>query len=202
LDGVNSRDVKSIAEKLSQIADNATTHGEHYIIGELYGFKLLVKTDDSMKEGMFLKENKFFVEGEGNIKYTYNNGHLANDPKLAVTYFLHALEKMPALIEKYEKETAKLSTDLPVLQQVVGTIWRKEDALKEVKSELAAVERKIQLSLRLVENGEKKAEEKIDGGSVATAKEAIPQRLHDAKEVIGDRQVIGCLNTNLKKLKL
>ncbi|MDR0893694.1 MAG: DNA methylase, partial [Prevotellaceae bacterium] len=202
LDGVNSRDVKTIAEKLSQIADNATTHGEHYIIGELYGFKLLVKTDDSMKEGMFLKENKFFVEGEGNIKYTYNNGHLANDPKLAAGYFLHALEKIPSLIEKYEKETAKLSTDLPVLQEVVGSVWRKEEELKGVKSELAALDRKIQLSLRPVEKGEEKSEEKTEDVKVSTtAKETIPQRLQDAKEMMGDRLFIPHVNTNPKGVR-
>ncbi|MDR2652212.1 MAG: hypothetical protein LBC68_07860, partial [Prevotellaceae bacterium] len=68
LDGVESDDVKIRAETLKRLADNATTHGEHYRIGELYGFRLLIKTEDSMKEGLFMKENRFFVEGEGNIK--------------------------------------------------------------------------------------------------------------------------------------
>jgi hypothetical protein len=156
-----------------------------------------------MKEGMFLKENKFFVEGEGNIKYTYNNGHLANDPKLAASYFLHALEKIPALIEKYEKETAKLSIDLPVLQEVVGSVWRKEEELKGVKSELAALDRKIQLSLRPVEKGEEKSEGKTEDAKVSTtAKETMPQRLQDAKDIMGDRLIIGSISTNSKGMKL
>jgi hypothetical protein len=184
LEGVSGRDVKAIADKLSQIADNATTHGEHYIIGELYGFKLLVKTDDSMKEGMFLKENKFFVEGEGNIKYTYNNGHLANDPKLAVSYFLHALEKIPVLIEKYEKETVKLSTDLPVLREVVGSVWRKEEELKGMKSELAALDRKILLSLHQVETLENSAEER-ETSSIVSVKDDHIEHLQETKIVIG-----------------
>ena len=49
---------------------------------------------------------------EGNIKYSYNNGQIAGDPKLAVTFFLHALEKIPSLIEKYKTEAEKLSKDI------------------------------------------------------------------------------------------
>jgi hypothetical protein len=160
LEGVTGTDVKTIAAKLAHINDHATTHGEHYPIGELYGFKLLVKTEDSMKEGLFLKQNRFFIEGEGNIKYTYNNGNIAKDPKLAVNYFLHALEKIPSLIEKYQSDTEKISKDLPVLQEVVNSTWRRENELKDLKTELASLDRKIQLSLKPVDTGEDKQEEK------------------------------------------
>ena len=43
--------------------------------------------------------------------------------------------------------------DLPVLQEVVKGAWRKENELKELKSELAALDRKIQLSLKPIEGG-------------------------------------------------
>jgi hypothetical protein len=156
LEGVSGTDLKALAAKLTQINDNATTHGEHYKIGTLYGFNLLVKTENSQKAGLFMKENKFYVEGEGNVKYTYNNGHIANDPKLAVSYFLHALEKIPSLIEKYQADTEKHSKDIPVLQEVASSTWRKEDELKNLKTELAALNRKIQLSLKPIEQGEDK----------------------------------------------
>jgi hypothetical protein len=156
LNGVESTDVKALAAKLKQLDENVTTHGEHYPIGELYGFKLLVKTEkgSKMEDGIFreAKENRFFVEGEGNVKYSYNNGRIANDPKLAVNYFINALEKIPSLIEKYEKENRKLSADMPVLQEITKSVWRKENELQELKSELAAVDRKIQLSLKQVES--------------------------------------------------
>ena len=63
LDGIENADVKVLAEKLNHINDHATTHGEHYKIGELYGFKLLVKTEDTLKEGLALTQNKFYIEG-------------------------------------------------------------------------------------------------------------------------------------------
>jgi hypothetical protein len=158
LDGIESTDIKTLAAKLNHISDHATTHGEHYPIGELYGFKLLVKTEDSQKEGIRFKENRFFIEGEGHIKYNYNNGHIANDPKLAVNYFLHALEKIPTLIDNHQKQNEKLSIDLPVLREVAQSVWRKEDELKALKSELSALDRQIQLSLKPVDTGEDKKE--------------------------------------------
>jgi len=156
LDGVESTDVKALAAKLSHLNDHATTHEEHYKIGTLYGFNLLVKTEESMKEELFTKQNRFYVEGEGNIKYTYNNGTIAQDPKLAVHYFINALEKIPSLIEKYQAETEKVSKDLPVLEEVIHSTWRKENELKELKIEIAALERKINLSLTPMISGEEK----------------------------------------------
>jgi len=159
LDGVESADVKVIAAKLAHINEHATTHGNHYEIGTLYGFKLLVKTENSQKNELF-KENKFYAEGEGSVKHTYNNGKIANDPKLAVNYFLNALEKIPSLIEKYKKDTEKLNNDVPVLQEVVNSTWRKENELKDLKTELAALDRKIQLSLKPIDNSEEAPAEK------------------------------------------
>ncbi|GHT19928.1 hypothetical protein AGMMS4957_05360 [Bacteroidia bacterium] len=134
--------------------NNAATNGEYFKIGTLYGFNLLVKTESSQKQEFFSKENRFFVEGEGNIKYTHNKGHIAGDPLLASQNFLKALEKIPSLIEKYQVDTKKLSADLPALQEVVNSTWRKEDELKEHKSELLALDRKILLSLAPVNQEE------------------------------------------------
>jgi N12 class adenine-specific DNA methylase len=181
LDGVANADVKSLAAKLSHLNDNATTHKEYYKIGALYGFNLFVRTEDSMKEGFFMKQNRFFVEGEGNIKYSHNNGHIANDPKLAVRYFLNALEKIPSLIEKYEKENEKISKDLPVLQEVVSSTWRKENELKDLKTELATLDRKIQLSLKPVEQSEDKPEENFGKNSVENEVRRTVREIHKLK---------------------
>jgi hypothetical protein len=191
LDGVEGADVKILAEKLNKINDNATTHGEHYKIGELYGFKLLVKTEDTLKEGLALTQNKFYIEGEGNVKYTYNSGFIANDPKLAVNYFLHALEKIPTLIENHEKKNADLSKEVPVLQGIKSTVWGKEDELKALKSDVAALERKIELSLKPVDEGEDKPAQKQNAEPTP-----MPERLKDWNEAMGDRHVIASVPKN------
>jgi hypothetical protein len=148
LDGLSpNADVKQIGTKLNQIADKARTGGDYQEIGSLYGFQLLVKTEMSEKEGVDIRVNRFLIQGEGNIKYTFNNGILAKDEKLAAMNFLNALEKLPSYIEQEKKKIAEIQKDLPVLQEVINGTWSKENRLSELKTELAAVERKIQLSI-------------------------------------------------------
>lgn len=146
LDGLTATDAKSAGKRLQEIAKNATTGGEYSPIGELYGFPILVKTESSSREGLEVKQNRFFIEGA--YKYTYNNGQLAmSDHKAAATNFLNALDRIPKLIEQYQTENAKLENDLPTLREIVGGTWKKEEELKVLKSELSALERKIQLEL-------------------------------------------------------
>ena len=146
LDGLAATDAKSVGTRLQEIAKNATTGGEYLPIGELYGFPILVKTESSIREGVEVKQNRFFIEGA--YKYTYNNGQLAmSDHKAAATNFLNALDRIPKLMEQYRTENEKLEKDLPTLREVVGGTWKKEDELKQLKSEVAVLERKIQLSL-------------------------------------------------------
>lgn len=145
--GVHGSCPKTIGLKLNEIKENALTNGEYQKIGTLYDFNILVKTEASMKDDFEFKENRFFVEGEGGIKYTYNNGHIAIDPKLAASSFFKALERIPVLINNHKNYAGKAAVDLPILKEVIHSIWRKEDELKQFKSELSILERKIQLSL-------------------------------------------------------
>ena len=159
LKGVEGSDPKRIAAKLAEINEKACTWGEYFNIGTLYGFNLVVKTESSSKDLFDLSQNKFFVMGESGMKYSYNNGKIATDPQLASMNFLNALEKIPGLIEKYEAETEKIAKDIPVLQEVVNGSWKKEEQLKELKTELAALDRKIQLSLKPIEQSESPQED-------------------------------------------
>lgn len=144
---MNSADVKALGARLAEINEKARTGGETQKIGELYGFTVMVKTESSSQNLFELNQNKFMIMGDGGIKYTYNNGNIANDPKLATMNFLNALERIPKLIEQYQTANEKFERDVPILQQVVSSTWKKEDELKELKMEVAALERKIQLSL-------------------------------------------------------
>ena len=154
LDGVKGNDPKLIAKKLAEIEDKSRTHGTSQPIGKLYGFDLLVKTEASMKDGFDFIENRFFVRGEGNILYNFNGGRLAKDPNIAAQMFLRTFETLPPLLEKYQKEVEQISKDIPILQEVVKETWKKEDQLQQLKSDLAALDRKIQLSLKPVKQDE------------------------------------------------
>ncbi len=151
LDGFAATDPVSIGKKLNEIADKAGTHGLSEPIGSLYGFTLLVKSETTVKDGFDLVQNRFFIKGEGEILYNYNHGHLASDPKTAVANFLNALNTMPALLEKYKTDNEKLMKDVPTLKAVVESPWKKGDELKGLKQDMVVMERKIEASLKPIE---------------------------------------------------
>ena len=146
VDGVDSTDEKVIGKRLQEIAKNATTGGLYTQVGELYGFPIKVVSERILKEGLEFTDNRFVVEG--NYKYTYNNGHLAMaDPMAAARNFLNAMERIPSIIDQYKAKNEVLEREIPQLQEIAGKVWKKEDELKQLKSELAALDRKIQLEL-------------------------------------------------------
>ena len=168
IEGVNGPDPKAIGLKLNEMNENVRTNQEYKKIGTLYGFNILVKTEASMKDGFDFKENRFFIEGKSKIKYTYNNGHIAKDPKLAASSFLKALERIPMLIGNHNTYAEKAANDLPVLEEVVNSQWRKEDELKKLKSDLAALARKIQMTI-----GENSADTNKQNKSVSSQNSQI-----------------------------
>ena len=158
IDGVTSNDPKVIAARLHEIEDKERTHGQPVPIGSLYGFEIVVKTDTTVKEGLDFCENRFFVRGAGKLLYNYNNGRLAADPQTACRNFINAFDSIPRLIEKYTRDNADIEKEIPVLKQVVDETWKKEDELKLLKAELAALDRRILLSLKSVDAQEANTE--------------------------------------------
>ena len=146
IDGLDSADEKTIGKRLQEIARNATTGGQYKRVGELYGFPIEVISEPTLRDGLEFTDNRFVVKG--NLRYNYNNGHLAMaDTHAAATNFLNALEKIPGIIDQHQKRNEVLEQEIPQLQAIAGKTWKKEDELKQLKSELAALDRKIQLEL-------------------------------------------------------
>ena len=83
---------------------------------------------------------------------------MAADPQTACRNFINAFDSIPRLIEKYTKDNADIEKEIPVLKQVVDETWKKEDELKQLKAELATLDRKILLSLKSVDAQEANAE--------------------------------------------
>lgn len=179
--GVEGSDPKRIAAKLAEINEKACTRGEYFNIGTLYGFNLVVKTESSSKDLFDLSQNKFFVMGGSGMKYSYNNGRIAADPQLASMNFLNALEKIPGLIEKFKADTEKIAKDIPVLQEVVNGSWKKEEQLKDLKTELAALDRKIELSLKPIEQGE--SEQEGEGAEMMQDGEGKTEEMERARPI-------------------
>ena len=146
IDGLDSTDEKEIGKRLQEIAKNAATGGQYKRIGELYGFAIEVVSEPTLRDGLEFTDNRFVVAG--NYRYNYNNGHLAMaDTHAAATNFLNALEKIPGIIDQYKKKNEVLEQEISQLQAIAGKVWKKEDELKQLRSELAALDRKMQLEL-------------------------------------------------------
>ena len=146
LDGVESTNLEVIGKHLQMLAEKETTGGQYKRIGEIYGFPVKIVSETSFENGLPFVDNRFFVEG--NYKYQYNYGHIAkSDPIAAANNFLNALQKMPSYIEQYGSRCKALEKEIPQLEEITGKTWKKEEELKGLKAELAALDRKIQLEL-------------------------------------------------------
>ena len=103
-------------------------------------------SETSFENGLPFVDNRFVVEGH--YKYQYNNGHLAkSDPIAAANNFVNALQKIQGYIEQYDSRCRTLEKEIPQLQEIASKVWKREDELKSLKTELAALDRKIQLEL-------------------------------------------------------
>ena len=171
LDGVESTNLEVIGKHLQMLAEKETTGGQYKRIGEIYGFPVKIVSETSFENGLPFVDNRFFVEG--NYKYQYNYGHIAkSDPIAAANNFLNALQKIPSYIEQYDSRCKALEKEIPQLEEIAGKTWKKEEELKGLKAELAALDRKIQLEL-------------------APSQEQDTAEKHEAKNIETEQSIVG-----------
>ena len=157
LDNCQFTDEERMGKYLQALAKNTNTHGEYVRVGEVYGFPVCIISEKAVVDGVEAVRNRFVVEGQ--YKYTYNNGNLAmSDPHAACMNFVNALEKLPDTISQHRERADKKRVDVPTLEAILSRTWGKEDELKVLKSELAAIDRKITAALA-AKNEEQDGEE-------------------------------------------
>lgn len=72
----------------------------------------------------------------------FNNGFIAmSNTHVACMNFVNALEKIPGIIAQYEERIAKLKADVPHFEAIISKPWGKEDELRQLKSDLADIDR-------------------------------------------------------------
>ena len=146
IDTCHLKDEQNMGVHLQGLAMKTDTHGQYQRVGEVYGFPISIISERNLVDGKETIQNRFVVEG--NYKYKFNNGFIAmSDTHAACMNFVNALEKIPGIIAQYEERTAKLKADVPQLEAIVAKSWGKEDELKQLKSDLAALDRKITAAL-------------------------------------------------------
>ena len=171
LNGLESNNLEVIGKQLQRMAKTERTDGEYKEIGAIYGFPIKVVSETSFENGLPFVDNRFVVEGH--YKYQYNNGYLAkSDPIAAANNFLNALQKIPSYIEQYDSRCKALEKEIPQLEEIAGKTWKKEEELKGLKAELAALDRKIQLEL-------------------APPQEQDTAEKHEAKNIETEQSIVG-----------
>ena len=139
---------KDIALYLCGLAKNKDTHGQSMAIGSCYGFPITMLTEYSNAEGKATRQNRFRVEGKS-VNYRFNNGILAtSNHNLVISHFVNALQKIPGLIESYEKKVSLLQKEIPTLENIVSKPWGRECELKSLEAELSQIEKKIAETLK------------------------------------------------------
>ena len=189
IDTCNLSDEKNMGIHLQGLAQRTDTHGQYQRIGEVYGFPISIISERVLADGVEKVQNRFVVEG--NYKYKYNNGQLAMaDTHAACMNFVNALEKIPGIIAQYEERTAKLKADVPILEGIMAKTWGKEDELKQLKSELAALDRKIAAELAPKhdeKDGEEVKPDTQQHGKVVEVTPSPQSQSSDEKKVNGGR---------------
>ena len=177
IDTCNLSDEKNMGIHLQGLAQRTDTHGQYQRIGEVYGFPISIISERNLVDGKETVQNRFVVEG--NYKYKFNNGFIAmSDTHAACMNFVNALEKIPGIIAQYEERTARLKADVPQLEAIISKPWGKEDELKGLKSELAALDRKI--TAELAPNHEEK--DGVENSQTAAQTVDAPSQSEDAKK--------------------
>lgn len=124
-----------------------------------------------------------------------------SDTHAACMNFVNALEKIPGIIAQYEERTARLKADVPQLEAIVAKQWGKEDELKQLKSELAALDRKITAELapkKEEQDGEEnKQVNTVETPTTDTKKSMVaePADIYRQREPLSSRIVIGGCGT-------
>ena len=185
IDTCNLTDEKNMGIHLQGLAQRTDTHGQYQRIGEVYGFPISVISERTLVDGKEAVQNRFVVEG--NYKYKFNNGFIAmSDTHAACMNFVNALEKIPGIIAQYEERTAKLKADVPQLEAIISKQWGKEDELKQLKSDLAALDRKITAELA-PKHDEKDGEElKQSDAQRVEVKDNQPQTANSKESMVAE----------------
>ena len=146
LDDCKYKDEQNMGVYLQGLVQKTDTHGQYKRVGEVYGFPISIISERNLVDGKETVQNRFVVEVY--YKYKFNNGFIAmSDTHAACMNFVNALEKIPGIVAQYEERTAKMKADVPILEGIVAKVWGKESELKQLKSDLAALDRKITAQL-------------------------------------------------------
>jgi len=114
-------------------------------IGKLYGFDLYIREQlTPVNDGIAFVKSLYAESPATGIKYMQNNGAPNIDnPKVAARYFLNAIDRVVALVEKYTKQLTDFEQEIPEVRELTLKTFDSEQELAAMKIELANLEQEI-----------------------------------------------------------
>lgn len=123
-------------------------------IGHLYGFPIQIRTEASGSETHHdgsvatTYRNVFSVKGE-KIGHTIDNGRLNHGVLAkAAGYALECLLAIPKRLENWQWHVDSNTVTIKQLETILAVEWGKDDALRQMKQDLVALDKKIGASLK------------------------------------------------------
>ena len=148
LAAIDCGSLTAAAEKLGY-TQSGLTHMMNSLENEL-GLNLLVRSEYTLS-GSF-DRNAFFVEGVSGLKYRCGvSGALPLGFAESARYPQAALERMPSLIEKQQKQIAMLQHEIPTLQEITARKWSKAEELERLKQGCKELQQRIDEALKEAE---------------------------------------------------
>ena len=148
LAAIDCGSLTAAAEKLGY-TQSGLTHMMNSLEIEL-GLNLLVRSEYTLS-GSF-DRNAFFVEGVSGLKYRCGvSGALPLGFAESARYPQAALERMPSLIEKQQKQIAQLQHEIPTLQEITARKWSKAEELERLKQGCKELQQRIDEALKEAE---------------------------------------------------
>ncbi|UZJ63941.1 DNA methylase [Sphingobacterium sp. KU25419] len=163
LNELKNRDAQLVGEQIIKLYKNwkpAAGLSNEQGVGRLMGFELRIQHHVS-KDYSGKVENRYntlsaFSPHSG-LRYTISQGTPNTDnAKLAARYFLNAIDRIPDLKAKYEKELTGKLKDIELLGAMVGRPFEKEKILLDKRQAATRLEQEITASIQarqLLENG-------------------------------------------------
>ena len=140
------------------------------IIGHIYGFPIQIRTEVSGSETHHdgsvttTYRNVFSVKGE-KIGHTIDNGRLNHGVLAkAAGYALECLLAIRKRIDDWKFVVSSHRSSIQQLKQILAVEWGKDDALRQMKQDLVALDKKIGASL-------KKTDDEVKDMATETKKE-------------------------------
>ena len=156
---------KAVGTALTQMSKVLRTNGTTITIGSIYGFPIKVWTQQKFNEFSHTMEyvNLFSVHGSNlvypfNGESSYNRGRInGNSARITGTLALGALQRITAIINGWQQNSEENTEHIHQLDEIIAQPWGKDKELAKLRSDLSALDLRINQKLKEEEKKEGKA---------------------------------------------